>query len=65
MKKLNKSEVSAIVGGTVLNCAVTYERQTTGTGTSAVSTCRKVTTCSGKYGESVTRVPADLASCGV
>lgn len=65
MKKLNASEVSAIVGGKVRNCVVSYETQTTGSGTTAVNTCRKVTTCNGKFGEYVTREPADLASCGL
>jgi hypothetical protein len=65
MKKLNKSEVSAIVGGTILNCVVKYEPGSTGTGSTVVKNCRKVTTCNGKYGESVTRDPADLVSCGL
>ena len=63
MKKLNVSEASNVIGGTTASCAVTFEMETTGTGTSAVSVCRKVTTCNGKYGEIVTRTPADLSSC--
>lgn len=65
MKKLNASEVSGIVGGKVIGCLITYESQTTGSGTSAISTCRKVTTCEGKHGQYITRAPADLASCGL
>jgi hypothetical protein len=64
MKKLNASEVSAVVGGRILNCVITYEKTTTGTGTSAVSVCRRVSTCQGKFGEFLTREPADLANCG-
>ncbi|CAM4255925.1 DUF4762 family protein [Serratia silvae] len=65
MKKLNASEVSNVVGGNVTNCVVSYEQNTTGTGATLVKNCRKVTTCKGKFGESVTRVPADLVSCGL
>jgi hypothetical protein len=65
MKKLNASEVSNIVGGRILGCVITYERQTKGTGTSAVTVCRRVATCQGKFGEFLTREPADLAHCGV
>ncbi|WP_411753350.1 DUF4762 family protein [Serratia sp. (in: enterobacteria)] len=64
MKKLNASEVSNIVGGRVLNCVISYERQTSGSGTSAVTVCRRVSTCQGKFGEFLTREPADLANCG-
>ncbi|MBC3379394.1 DUF4762 family protein [Serratia fonticola] len=41
MKKLNASEVSNVIGGNVYNCVITYERQTTGTGTPAVTVCRR------------------------
>ncbi|WP_260514496.1 DUF4762 domain-containing protein [Serratia fonticola] len=62
MKKLNASEVSNVIGGYVLGCIITYERQTTGT--SAVTVCRRVATCQGKFGDFLTREPADLARCG-
>ncbi|MNC38116.1 DUF4762 domain-containing protein [Serratia fonticola] len=64
MKKLNASEVSNVIGGYVLGCVITYERQITGTGTSAVTVCRRVATCQGKFGDFLTREPADLARCG-
>ncbi|WP_152526635.1 DUF4762 family protein [Serratia fonticola] len=51
MKKLNASEVSNVIGGYVLGCVITYERQITGTGTSAVTVCRRVATCQGKFGD--------------
>lgn len=63
MKKLNASEVSTIVGGTVTNCSVAYEKNVTGTGATAVTTCNRITTCENKYGKSVNSVPAHLSSC--
>ncbi|WP_076940414.1 DUF4762 family protein [Serratia oryzae] len=58
MKKLNVSDVSSVVGG-ANGCQVTYEKTTV----NDVSICQQVTTCNGKYGETVTRATADSASC--
>ncbi|WP_337264081.1 MULTISPECIES: DUF4762 family protein [unclassified Serratia (in: enterobacteria)] len=58
MKKLNVSEVSKIVGG-ANSCLVSYEKTTV----NDVTTCQQVTTCNGKYGETVTRATVDSASC--
>ncbi|WP_162149755.1 DUF4762 family protein [Chania multitudinisentens] len=57
MKKLTVSEVSKVIGGT--SCKVTFEKETV----DGATVCRKVNTCTGKYGETVTRMPADLSSC--
>lgn len=60
MKKLNVSEVSNVIGGTIKSCAVTYETAVAGQGT----VCNKVTTCEGKFGGSISAtLPVAASNC--
>lgn len=66
MKKLNASEVSSVVGGTLSNCKVSYSLNKLEVGSLVgVNVCTRVNTCEGKFGEPVvTKLPVDLSNCG-
>lgn len=66
MKKLNASEVSSVVGGTISlsSCSISYVKDTTDIGLpKPVEICNAVNTCTSKNGETVTKTMVDLSKC--
>lgn len=66
MQKLNVSDVSNIVGGTISlsSCVITYEKDVMDIGLpQKVTICNAVNTCTDKNGSVVTKSPVDLSKC--
>lgn len=66
MKKLNASEVSSVVGGTISlsSCSITYVKDSMDVGLAKpVEVCNAVNTCTSKNGETVTKTLTDLSKC--
>lgn len=66
MKKLNASEVSSVVGGTISlsSCSITYAKDTMSVGLDKpVEICNAINTCTSKNGETVTKTIVDLSKC--